>query len=184
MAKVSPLMIIPPVLFAIIAGLFYVGMRQNDGDELPTALAGKPAPMVPDTPLGDYPVFTLADLADGQVKLVNFWASWCAPCRTEHPKLETLAKNGMPVYGINYKDQPAQAMQFLKELGNPYAGLVSDQMARAGLEWGVYGVPETFIVDGQGRIIDRMAGPVTDRAIETRLKPALAKIGATLPQGE
>lgn len=180
MAKVSPLMIIPPVLFAIIAGLFYVGMRQNDGDELPTALAGKPAPMVPDTPLGDYPVFTLADLADGQVKLVNFWASWCAPCRTEHPKLETLAKNGMPVYGINYKDQPAQAMQFLKELGNPYAGLVSDQMARAGLEWGVYGVPETYIIGPDGTILGRMAGPVTTTTMEQRLFPVLEAHGVSI----
>ena len=115
---------------------------------------------------------TPADRA-GKVTVVNFWASWCAPCRVEHPNLTLLAAEGVPIYGINYKDNPDNALAFLDELGDPYIAASADPEADNALEWGVYGVPETFLVDGDGTIIMRVAGPVTQRAIEERLRPAM-----------
>lgn len=170
MAK--PLLFIPPILFAGIAGLFVVGMN-NKSEELPTALAGQPAPALALVDLPNMQPVTDAALRDGQVKLVNFWASWCAPCRVEHPNLTLLAAEGVPIYGINYKDNPDNALAFLDELGDPYIAASADPEADNALEWGVYGVPETFLVDGDGTIIMRVAGPVTQRAIEERLRPAM-----------
>ena len=122
--------------------------------------------------------FSDATLRDGQVKLVNYWASWCAPCRAEHPNLEKLAQEGIPVYGINYKDKLANADAFLSELGDPYAAIGRDENGRMGLDWGVYGVPETYVIDGDGTIILRFAGPITQRVIESTIRPALEKAAA------
>ena len=119
MAKLSPLMILPPALFAALAGLFVAGMQRENSQELPSALAGKAAPALDLTTLGNLTLFETSMLADGEVKLVNFWASWCAPCRIEHPNLTALAAEGIPVYGINYKDAPENALAFLEELGDP-----------------------------------------------------------------
>jgi cytochrome c biogenesis protein CcmG/thiol:disulfide interchange protein DsbE len=166
-------MFIPPVVFAAIAGLFAYTMLSGDTDELPTALAGQPAPVTEVAPLADKTVLTDAMLRDGELKLVNFWASWCAPCRVEHPNLTRLAAEGLPVHGINYKDRDANALAFLEELGDPYASVGTDAKGAMALDWGVYGVPETFLVDGDGTILTRVAGPVTRRAIETRLRPAI-----------
>ena len=113
------MMIAPPVIFAGLAAMFWIGMARENPNELPTALAGKQAPAVQLVPLGDAPQFDDASLRDGAVKLVNFWASWCAPCRVEHPNLEKLAAEGVTIYGVNYKDQPDKALGFLAELGNP-----------------------------------------------------------------
>ncbi|MBR9766026.1 MAG: DsbE family thiol:disulfide interchange protein [Rhodobacteraceae bacterium] len=169
-------MLLPPVLFAGLAALFYLGMQREDPDQLPTALAGKPAPAVEVTPLADLPVFDDATLRDGEVKLVNFWASWCAPCRVEHPNLVQLSEGeGLPIYGVNYKDKPDAAMGFLDELGDPYAAIGADASGRMGLNWGLYGVPETFVIDGEGRVIERFAGPITERALETTIRPALVR---------
>ena len=172
MARISPLIILPPAIFAALAGLFAAGMLRDNPDELPSALIGRAAPVTEAGTLPGKTPFDVSVLSDGEVKLVNFWASWCAPCRVEHPNLTELAEQGLPVYGINYKDDPAKAAAFLDELGDPYAAIGTDDgpVAR---DWGVYGVPETFVVDGEGRIIERMAGPVTQRAIENRLNPAL-----------
>lgn len=173
MARISPLVLLPPLAFAGLAGVFYFGLG---GDEqLPSALIGKPAPVVEVQPLADLPPLPEGGMADGRVKLVNFWASWCAPCRVEHPNLTKLAAEGIPIYGINYKDPPANAVAFLEELGNPYEAIGADPQARMGLEWGVYGVPETFVVDGEGRITYRFAGPLTEREIEGGLREALAE---------
>ncbi|WP_420567617.1 DsbE family thiol:disulfide interchange protein [Thalassovita sp.] len=169
MAKISPLMIAPPLVFAGLAVMFMVGMQRENPDELPTALAGKQAPAVQAIALSDLPEFTDAALRDGQVKLVNFWASWCAPCRVEHPNLEALADQGVPIYGVNYKDKPEAALKFLAELGNPYVAVSQDDTGRMGLNWGVYGVPETYVIDGEGRILMRHAGPITQRVIEGKL---------------
>lgn len=173
MAKFSPLMMAPPVIFAGLALMFGLAMMRDDPDALPTALAGKPAPAVQLQPLGDTPPFEDASLRDGQVKLVNFWASWCAPCRVEHPNLEQMAQAGIPILGVNYKDKPGAALKFLAELGNPFAGLGADTEGRMAINWGVYGVPETYVVDGNGNIIMRHAGPITQRTISETLLPAI-----------
>lgn len=174
--KLKPLMILPPVVFAGLAALFYFGMQREDPDQLPTALAGKPAPAVQLTPMEGLEPFTDATLRDGEVKLVNFWASWCAPCRVEHPNLMTLtATEGVPVYGVNYKDKPEAALGFLAEMGDPYAAVGADAEGQMALNWGLYGVPETFVIDGQGRIVTRFAGPITERVMESTIRPALAE---------
>ncbi|MGG7644456.1 DsbE family thiol:disulfide interchange protein [Rhodovulum sp. YNF3179] len=174
----SPLLFLPPLLFVGLAALFFLGLNRENPDALPTALAGKPAPAVMIEPLGEGAQLTDAMIRAPGVKLVNFWASWCAPCRVEHPNLEELAAGGLTIYGVNYKDKPRQALGFLDELGDPYAALGADPAGRMAIEWGVYGVPETFVVDGNGRIIARVAGPVTDRALETTLRPAIAEARA------
>lgn len=175
MARISPLMIAPPAIFAAFALLAGIGMFREDKDALPSAREGQSAPPVVLTELPGKTPFTDADLRDGKVKLVNYWASWCAPCRVEHPQLEALADEGLPIYGINYKDDPANALGFLDELGDPYAAIGADASGRMALDWGVYGVPETYVIDGDGTIILRFAGPVTARVVENTLRPALAK---------
>jgi len=109
------------------------------------------------------------------VTLVNYWASWCAPCRVEHPNLEELAESGITIYGVNYKDKPGNALGFLEELGNPYAAMGADAQGRMALDWGVYGVPETYVIDGDGQIVLRFAGPITDRVMEKTILPAIEK---------
>ena len=173
MAKVSPLMIAPPAIFAGLAALFFVGMQRENPDELPSALVGKPAPAVEITPLGDGKPFDDSDLRDGEVRLVNYWASWCGPCRVEHPNLEALADEGVVIYGVNYKDEPAKALKFLEELGSPYAAMGADREGRMALNWGVYGVPETYIIDGDGNIVLRFAGPITERVMDSTIRPAI-----------
>lgn len=177
MAKLSPMMMIPPVIFAAVAGLFLGGMLFGKGEELPSALEGQAVPPVPETSFPGEPGFSAGDLQNGEVKLVNFWASWCAPCRVEHPHLMALAEQGIPIYGVNYKDSAPNAAAFLEELGSPYAALVADQNGRGALEWGVYGVPETYVIAGDGTILGRMAGPITGRSITQRLAPMLEKAG-------
>ncbi|SLN15465.1 Thiol:disulfide interchange protein DsbE [Roseovarius albus] len=172
MAKVSPLMLAPPLIFLALAGTFYVAMQRENPDELPSALEGKKAPAVQVGTFADAQPFSDEDLRNGEVKLVNYWASWCAPCRAEHPQLEILADEGVPIYGINYKDKPSQAVSFLEELGNPYAKLGTDD-GRMALNWGVYGVPETYVIDGDGTILLRFAGPITKSILESTIRPAL-----------
>ncbi len=172
MPRISPFMLIPPVAFGAMAAMFFVGMQDGD-DSLPSTRTGKVAPELVLEPLSDLPIFTADDLADGEMKLVNFWASWCAPCRAEHPNLEMLADEGLAIYGINYKDKPDQALAFLAELGNPYTGIGADTAGRNAIHWGVYGVPETYLIDGDGVVLHRFAGPLTQRSIEADLRPLL-----------
>jgi cytochrome c biogenesis protein CcmG/thiol:disulfide interchange protein DsbE len=178
MAKLSPIVLLPPAIFAALAGLFAVGMLRDGGDELPSALVGQPAPATEMAPLPGYPALDPAVLADGEVKLVNFWASWCAPCRLEHPVLTSLAEEGLPVYGIAYKDDPDRAAAFLQELGNPFSAIGQDPRGRIAPDWGLYGVPETFVLAGDGTVIDRMPFPLTPELVETRLRPSLARAEA------
>lgn len=171
---VKPLMLVPPLVFAGLAGLFFAGMQREDPDALPSALAGREVPAVEVVPLGTGPVTSDEVLRAPGVKLVNFWASWCAPCRAEHPLLEELAAEGVVIHGVNYKDQPANALGFLEELGNPYATLGADATGRMGLNWGLYGVPETFVIDGDGTVLLRHAGPITRAILEEEIRPAIA----------
>lgn len=112
-------------------------------------------------------------LAQGEWSLVNIWASWCAPCRAEHPQLMALAEAGLPIYGINYKDTPAAAQQFLHTLGNPYRAIGVDESGRATLAFGVYGIPETFLLDGQGIIRAHQPGALTEEFLATHIRPLL-----------
>jgi cytochrome c biogenesis protein CcmG, thiol:disulfide interchange protein DsbE len=175
MTRIHPLLALPPLIFAVFALVAYLGLRRDNPDELPSALTGKPAPSLERlTPLGDGEPPTDADLAAPGVKLVNFWASWCAPCRAEHPMLERLADAGITIHGVNYKDGAEKARGFLAELGDPFARLGADATGRTGLDWGLYGVPETFVIDGEGRVVLRHAGPITEQVLERRLHPAMA----------
>ncbi|MEO1308064.1 MAG: DsbE family thiol:disulfide interchange protein [Pseudomonadota bacterium] len=171
--KISPLVIAPPLIFAALAAMFYFGMQRDDPDALPSVLIGQPVPEFTLTDLGTQPNFTAEVLDEPGIKLVNYWASWCAPCRVEHPNIQLLADEGIPVFGVNYKDDPEKALAFLDELGNPYTAVGQDANGRTGIDWGLYGVPETFIIDGDGNVVLRFAGPITQRALQNRIRPAL-----------
>lgn len=173
MPRISPLLIAPPAIFAAFVALAAVGMFRDDPEALPSARAGQPAPPVVLSALPGKQLFDDAALRDGEVKLVNFWASWCAPCRVEHPNLELLAEEGVPIYGVNYKDEPAKALAFLKELGDPYVAIGADDSGRMAIDWGAYGVPETYVIDGDGTITLRFAGPITRDVLANTIRPAI-----------
>ena len=173
MARVSPLMVLPPLLFAGLAVLFVSGLGRDNPDELPSTLTNKPVPEIVVTELGDLPLFTREALLADEVKLVNFWASWCAPCRAEHPNLEMMKQSGIKIYGVNYKDEPANALRFLAELGNPYEASGQDYSGRQAINWGVYGVPETYVIDKKGNILLRFPGPITKRIYDEKIRPAI-----------
>ncbi|WP_371154553.1 DsbE family thiol:disulfide interchange protein [Jannaschia sp. 2305UL9-9] len=166
------LALVPIALFAALAGFFVSGLFREDPDALPSALIGGAAPALNVTELPGRAPLPDAMLADGEVKLVNFWASWCIPCRAEHPQLEALSQE-LPVYGINYKDKIPDANAFLEELGDPFAAIGVDGTGRTGIDWGLYGVPETFVIAGDGTVALRFAGPITSSVIEDQIRPAI-----------
>ncbi len=170
----------PLALFAGLAGIFLVSLeRGGDPSLVPSVLIGRQAPTTDLAPVEGIalPGITTADLASGKPVLVNVWASWCAPCRQEHPVLEQLAKDQrLTLIGINYKDKPDNARAFLGQLGNPFARIGADPSGRTAIDWGVYGVPESFLLDGKGIIRFKFIGPLTDEAVATTLLPELEKI--------
>lgn len=172
------LVFLPVVIAAALGLLFFWGLRNQD-DALPSALLGQPAPEFTLPPVGGAGEgFATADLR-GDVSLVNFWASWCAPCREEMPLLVELAEAGtVRVHGINYKDNPEAALAFLDEVGNPFDRLGADATGRAGLDWGVYGMPETFVVDAEGRIAYKHVGPFTRRIFDETILPVILRLRA------
>lgn len=171
--RISFLMILPPILFGGLALLFLLGMNRENPDELPSALVGKQAPAVQVSQFSDMPLVDDGDLRTGELRLVNFWASWCGPCRVEHPTLMQLQAEGVEIIGVNYKDPEGNATKFLDSLGNPYGSGGADTTGRMALNWGVYGVPETYLIDGEGKVLLRIAGPVTQRELAERLRPAM-----------
>ncbi|MEM5477064.1 DsbE family thiol:disulfide interchange protein [Pacificibacter sp. AS14] len=176
MAKFSPLMALPPLMFVGLASLFIYGMNRDDPNQLPSAKTGKAAPSIANvTPLGDLTPLSDDMLRTGGVKLVNYWASWCAPCRAEHPQLETMAGEGVTIYGINYKDKADAAIGFLSEMGNPYTAIGADEPGRTALEWGLYGVPETYVINADGEITYRFAGPITQEIMDKYIKPEIVQ---------
>ncbi len=174
----SPLLLLPPLLFAGLALMFWLGMNRTDPDALKSTREGGPAPALNLTRLGEEPLFGDEDLRAGNVVLVNFWASWCTACRVEHPLLQKLADEGVLIYGIDYRDDPEKGLKYLADLGNPYARSGADPTGRTALEWGLYGVPETFVVAGDGTVVLRFAGPITERVLETTIRPAMEKAAA------
>jgi cytochrome c biogenesis protein CcmG/thiol:disulfide interchange protein DsbE len=167
--------VLPAVVFALLAAGFYVGLG-IDSNVLPSALIDQPAPDFALPPLhGEERGFASADL-EGHVSLVNFFASWCTPCRAEHPVLNALAQaKRVPIYGIDYKDEHDVALAWIGELGNPYKRIGADD-GRVGIDWGVYGVPETFIVDRTGRIRYKHVGPLTEADIARTILPLVARL--------
>ena len=169
--KLKPMMILPPLIFAALAAMFYFGMGRDDA--LESTREGGPVPTLTLAAFDGTAPFTVDDLADGEVVLVNFWASWCGPCRAEHEHLMTLAGEGIDIFGINYKDEPAKAQRFLNDLGNPYVRIAADDTGRTGLDWGLYGVPETFVIDGNGTVVKRFAGPISASILDAIIRPAI-----------
>ena len=170
------LMLLPVVGFLVLVGFFALGLR-HDPSLLPSAMIDKPAPDFTLPALeSDRPGLARADLG-GKPALVNFFASWCLPCRAEHATLAGLAASGdVPLYGIAYKDRPAESQRFLGELGDPYQRIGIDAEGRTAIDFGVYGVPETYIVDATGAIRYRWVGPLTADALSTEILPRLAAL--------
>ena len=177
--------LVPVLLFFALAGVFLTQLLSgHDPKEIPSVLVGKTAPMTVLPALEGarlanghpMPGLDLSGPGDGRPVLVNVFASWCAPCREEHPLLMQLAKDErFRLVAINYKDKPANALGFLQNLGNPYAAIGVDEKGSATIDWGVYGVPETFLVAPDGEIVYKQTGPFTPEAIETGLMPAVEK---------
>ncbi len=167
---------LPLILLLALVSVFAFSI-DRDSSLVRSVLIDKPVPnfTLPAIEGMDVPGFDTASLR-GEVSVVNVFASWCIPCRDEHPLLETLkAQTGVRLFGINHSDAPENARAFLAELGNPYDAVGADRDRRVSIDWGVYGVPETFIVDANGLITYKHVGPLTPAALETELLPALEK---------
>ncbi|MGR3824756.1 MAG: DsbE family thiol:disulfide interchange protein [Salipiger marinus] len=175
MARLSPLMALPPVIFAGFAVMAYLGMYRGDPNALPSTFLGQPAPALPAETLAGFPAATDADLRSGEVTVVNFWASWCPPCRAEHPMLLDLQADGVRIIGVNYKDQTAAASGYLTEDGSPFIGVPYDPQGRAAINWGVTGPPETFIIAGDGTVLHKHVGPLAGTLYTDVFLPALDK---------
>ncbi|MDF1671206.1 MAG: DsbE family thiol:disulfide interchange protein [Roseovarius sp.] len=170
------LTMLPVAIFAFIGAGFYWGLLNGDGS-LPSPLIGKPVPEFDLPPIeGRSDGLSTSDLK-GQVSIVNVWASWCVPCRVEMPLLNELAgRDEVTIFGINYKDRPEEALGFLNELGDPYTRIGADWNGRVSIEWGVYGLPETFVIDPEGRIAYKHIGPFNRRSLEEDILPVVRRL--------
>lgn len=172
---------LPLVIVLSLALLFFLRLGAGDSSKLPSTLIGQAAPPLSLQGFADQPKLTDADLRQGHVTVINMFASWCEPCRTEHPVLmglaqdQALIKQGVRFVGIANKDNPTNVKQFLDRLGNPYGRIAFDPDNRAGIEWGVYGIPETFIIRGDGIVSFKFVGPMDDKTVTTLLKPEIQK---------
>lgn len=163
------LVMIPLAIAALIFVALYWGLWNKD-DRLPSTLIGRSVPDFTLPPIEGRDEGLSSEDLRGEVSIVNVWASWCVPCRAEMPLLNELAETGtVPIHGINYKDAPEAALRFLAELGNPYTRIGADRNGRASIDWGVYGLPETFVIDGRGRIAYKHVGPFDRRALEEEI---------------
>ncbi len=179
-ARQRLLISLPLILFAGLALVFLMRLYGGDPSKLPSALVGKPIPEFTISAVGgllDKGVqvkgFSTADLRGSKVSLVNFWASWCPPCRAEHPYLMELGnRTDIALFGVNQKDDPENARRFLGLHGNPFFKTGADPKGRVSIDWGVYGLPETFVVDAQGIIRYKHVGPITEDSLK-RLEPEI-----------
>jgi cytochrome c biogenesis protein CcmG/thiol:disulfide interchange protein DsbE len=181
-ARPKTALILPLVIVAMLLSLLFAALRSPEPSVLPSALIGK---TVPDFALpavsnqtaepGPVPGLSSAQLKSGEVSLLNVWASWCAPCIAEHPQLMDLRKQGVPIYSINYKDKPDAARRFLANHGNPFRAIGADESGFTAIDFGVYGVPETFVIDGNGRIAYRFPGPLSPEIVAQKIMPAIRK---------
>jgi cytochrome c biogenesis protein CcmG/thiol:disulfide interchange protein DsbE len=180
------LVLLPLAAFAGLAAIFLTQlMSGRDAGEIPSALIGQPAPQTKLAPLEGAGVPGLDSSGfKGKVTVLNVWASWCAPCREEHPLLLGLAGDDRFVLaGLNYKDPPDLAQKFLAGFGNPFAAIGADPDGRSAIDWGVYGVPETFIIGKDGKIAFKHVGPLTVEAVKTELLREIEKALAPVPAG-
>ncbi|QJE74655.1 DsbE family thiol:disulfide interchange protein [Aerophototrophica crusticola] len=170
------LLVLPLLLFLGLAGWFALGLTR-DPSVLPSNMIDKPAPAFDLPPIADsLPGLKSSDLK-GQAQLVNIFASWCAPCRVEHPVLMRLAGElKVPLVGIAYKDKPEATRAFLDQLGNPFTAVGQDRDGRVGIDFGVYGVPETYVVDREGRIRYRHVGPLMPADVEEKILPLMREL--------
>jgi cytochrome c biogenesis protein CcmG, thiol:disulfide interchange protein DsbE len=182
--KGKAMLILPLAVVVILLALMGYSLQTGDPHNLPSALIGKPVPEFALTPIPRLendmgtptPGFSSSVFKKGKVAILNVWASWCAPCAVEHPELVALARKGIPLYGINYKgDTPDAARRFLARLGNPFLAVGMDTTGMTGIDFGVYGVPETFVIDGTGHIVLRHPGPLTAEVIADKIMPAIRK---------
>jgi cytochrome c biogenesis protein CcmG/thiol:disulfide interchange protein DsbE len=169
------LFLLPIVIVAILVALFWIGLDpKRDKSALPSALVGKPAPTFDLPALAEGAPRLTLDEFKGQLIAINFFASWCLPCRAEHPLLKQIsAEFGVPVIGIAWKDGPDASRAFLAELGDPYEATGTDQSGRTGIDFGITGIPETFLVDGNGIVRYRFAGPLSPEGLRSELAPAI-----------
>ena len=169
---------LPLAVFALMAVFLGIGLTMNPRD-IPSPLIGKPVPNFSLPPVKGRSLGLASSDLKGQVSLVNVFASWCVACREEHPVLLDLARKGVvPIHGLNYKDKPNDAQAWLDELGDPYTRTGADIDGRAAIDWGVYGVPETFVVDRNGIIAYKQIGPITPEALREKILPLIAKLQA------
>jgi cytochrome c biogenesis protein CcmG/thiol:disulfide interchange protein DsbE len=176
--RIRPLLLLPLAIFAVLGVVFLARLVSgSDPSVVPSVLIGKPAPQfaLPALEGAGVPALSHGDFA-GKFTLVNIFGSWCVPCRAEHPMLMRVAKDPrVRLVGVNYKDTPENALRFLKDLGNPYAAIGVDQGSRTFIDFGAYGVPETFLVGPDGVIISKIIGELTQRAFDTVILPAIEK---------
>lgn len=179
--KSRPVFLIPLVVFAGVAVAFAVGLTMNPS-AIPSVLIGKPVPSF-DLPPVKGRTLGLSDRdLSGEVSLVNVFASWCTECRVEHPLLMRLRANGpVPLHGLNYKDRPEDAAEWLDTLGDPYTRTGADISGRVAIEWGVYGVPETFVIDRDGRIAFKHIGAMTPKVFEEKILPVIQELKSEEP---
>ena len=179
----KPLVLIPAAVFLALCVLFLVRLQSGDTSRIPSALINRPVPVfdLPALEGVNVPGLFDADLRKGEATLVNVFASWCAPCHIEHPVLMDLQKRGIRLVGIAYKDEPENTRRFLGGVGNPFSAIGVDARGRTGIDFGVYGVPETFVVRGDGTIAYKFVGPLSPEAVETVLLPELAKAARAKP---
>jgi cytochrome c biogenesis protein CcmG, thiol:disulfide interchange protein DsbE len=181
-ARPKAALIVPLAVVIVLLAFFFWALRSPEPSVLPSALIGK---TVPDFTLpallslpgdsGAAPGLSSAQLKSGKVSVLNVWASWCAPCIAEHPQLMELSRQGIPIYSLNYKDKPEAARRFLANHGNPFRAIGADESGVTAIDFGVYGVPETFVIDGNGLITYRFPGPLTPEILAQKILPAIKK---------
>ncbi len=169
--------LLPFLLFLVLLGFLGKGLFLNPR-EVPSPLVGKPAPAFSAPVLGDASKIFSSEEMKGKVWVLNMWASWCAACRDEHPLLVEMLDHGIPLYGLAYKDKEEDALAILKEMGNPYIITADDQDGRIGIDYGVYGVPETYVIDRAGIIRYKQIGPITPVSYSDKILPLLKELEA------
>lgn len=175
MARMSPMMVVPPLVLAAFASLLIAGFFRDRVDDLPSTLVGQAAPDVAPEPVPGTPLLTGVDLRSGEITILNFWASWCPPCRAEHSTLLALNDEGYRVAGVNFRDEADDAVAYLTEEGDPFFATGFDPRGDTAKNWDVIAPPETFIVAGDGTVLFRFAGPLVGSDYEQRFLPGLNK---------